>query len=67
MNKWVYTAREGSHLLRQLPSLVKSILATVCSPVCTPHSTIDARGLNFQVRHGSGCISAAFATNNFVP
>ena len=45
--------------------LVKSKLAVVCSPVRTPHSTIDARRLNFQVRHGTGCIPAASAANNF--
>ena len=43
----------------------KSKLAAFCSPVRTPHSTIDARRLNFRVRHGAGCIPAATATNNF--
>ena len=46
---------------------MKSKLAAVCSPVRTPHSTINARRLNFRVRHVTGCVPAASAANNFFP
>ena len=49
----------------ELPLYMKSKLAAVCSPVRTPHSTINARRLNFRVRHVTGCVPAAFAANNF--
>ena len=32
--------------------------------MCTPHSTIGADGLNFRVRHGAGCDTAAISTKN---
>ena len=45
---------------------MKSKLAAVCSPVRTPHSTINAHRLNFRVRHVTGCIPVACAANNFI-
>ena len=43
-------------------SLFLKFLAETYSPVCTPHSTIGADGLNFRVRHGTGCDTAAIST-----
>ena len=54
-----YTKKKGSYNVNCNFPLLISKLAAVCSPVCTPHSTINARMLNCRVRHVSGCIPAA--------
>ena len=44
-----------------------SFLAATYSSVCTPYSTIGAVGLNFRVRHGTGCDPDAIATRKPIP
>ena len=36
--------------------------AATYSPTGTPRSTIGAGGLNFRVRHGTGCVPSARVT-----
>ena len=48
--------------LHSCASSLYSFPAVTCSPVCTPYSTIGAVGLNFRVRHGSGCDPNALTT-----
>ena len=38
--------------------------AATYSPTGTPRSTIGAGGLNFRVRHGTGCVPSAMTTEN---
>ena len=43
----------------------KEFSAATYSPTGTPRSTIGAGGLNFRVRHGTGCVPSAMTTENF--
>ena len=45
------------------PANVPRWSAATCSPTDSLRSTIGARGLNFRVRHGTGCASPAMAAD----
>ena len=47
----------------QAPANVPRWSAATCSPTDSLRSTIGARGLNFRVRHGTGCASPAMAAD----
>ena len=66
MLQWYRPGRDNAPYLSVRGVALRIIPATTYSPRGFPPSTIGAGGLNFRVRDGNGCDSAAMATGNLV-